>query len=296
MTKLFCLIFFITIPVLSLSKSTEESLKEYTSDVTYSTFSNENQKIKEFFILKNPPENADHLEDEQEIKLPSKLPFNIIASKKIIYPPRNSFKKHKILKGDTYYSIANKFNISVNSITKLNHSDQKNLQIGAVIKIPVKLKAKTPKEIIYKKVFIYPVENAKMTSSYGRRRNPFNRFNSHFHAGIDLAGSVGTPAIAAADGVVDFAGRNGGYGNTVILEHKNGIKTIYAHLSRIKVKIGEKIRMGDVIGAVGRTGIATAAHLHFAVLKNGKFINPVIILQQTTKLIRELPTPKLARL
>ncbi|MBP9888285.1 MAG: M23 family metallopeptidase, partial [Leptospiraceae bacterium] len=128
---------------------------------------------------------------------------------------------------------------------------------------------------IYKmKVFALPVLTGRVTSRFGYRRDPFNPSVRNYHSGLDLSAPVGTPVIASAEGVVEFKGRNGGYGNTVIIRHKGGYKTIYAHCSTTVVEVGDFVKMGKVIGSVGRTGTATGAHLHFEVIYKGKLIDP----------------------
>jgi len=100
------------------------------------------------------------------------------------------------------------------------------------------------------------------------------------HKGIDYAAPTGTPALVVGDGVVSFAGRNGGYGNVVEVNHGNGHKTLYAHLSKIHVRLGQKVQKGQPIGAVGSTGWSTGPHLHFEFLVNGRHVDPQKIIQQ----------------
>ncbi len=95
------------------------------------------------------------------------------------------------------------------------------------------------------------------------------------HEGVDFAGPVGTPLVAAADGVVTFAGRRGAYGNMIEIRHAMGYTTRYAHLSRIRVTRGESVSRGDRIGDMGNTGRSTGSHLHYEVRLNGTPINPM---------------------
>ncbi|GAA59409.1 peptidase, M23/M37 family [Pseudoalteromonas sp. BSi20652] len=123
-----------------------------------------------------------------------------------------------------------------------------------------------------------PLANAKyyISSNFGLRKDPVNS-NHAFHKGIDLAGWHKTEIFAPADAVVLRAGRNGGYGNFIELEHKNGLVTRFGHLNKIKVKKGELITKHDVIGLMGSTGRSTGTHLHYEVLLNGKQVNPLKI-------------------
>jgi murein DD-endopeptidase MepM/ murein hydrolase activator NlpD len=121
-----------------------------------------------------------------------------------------------------------------------------------------------------------PIDGARLSSQFGPRRHPVLGYN-RMHKGIDFAAPPGTPILAAGDGVVDFAGRNQGYGRYIRLKHSGGYSTAYAHLSRFEpgVKRGRRIRQGEVIGYVGSTGLATGPHLHYEVLHRGEQVNPL---------------------
>ena len=95
------------------------------------------------------------------------------------------------------------------------------------------------------------------------------------HLGVDYAAPTGTPVRASADGVVIRAGRDGGYGNVVRMRHPNGYETLYGHLSRIHVRVGQRLLQGAVVGAVGSTGLATGPHLDYRMIKSGVYVNPL---------------------
>jgi murein DD-endopeptidase MepM/ murein hydrolase activator NlpD len=99
-------------------------------------------------------------------------------------------------------------------------------------------------------------------------------WSSGVHTGLDFAGPVGTPIMAAASGTVVSSGYEGAYGNQVIIEHGDGYQTTYSHLSGIGVSVGDTVSTGDRIGTRGSTGNSTGAHLHFEVTKDGKFVDP----------------------
>lgn len=124
---------------------------------------------------------------------------------------------------------------------------------------------------------IRPVDGGKVTDRFGRRKDPFVERVRH-HNGIDLSARYGTRVFAAAAGVVEFTRvryrLNKGYGRVVIVNHGYGYKTLYGHLSKIKVKPGQKVERWDVIGLSGDTGRATGPHLHYEVWHNGKAENP----------------------
>ncbi len=112
-----------------------------------------------------------------------------------------------------------------------------------------------------------------LTSSFGLRRHPILGF-SRMHQGVDFGAPMGAPIVAASDGVVTFAGRHGGHGNYVRLNHSGGIATGYAHMSRIIARNGQRVRQGELIGYVGSTGLSTGPHLHYEMYRNGQAINP----------------------
>lgn len=113
-----------------------------------------------------------------------------------------------------------------------------------------------------------------VTSHFGNRMSPFSGIVK-FHEGIDIAAQTGTPIMAPADGVVIKAGFVTGYGNLLELSHGYGIKTAFAHNSRLNVKAGQRVKRGDVIAYVGDTGSSTGPHLHYEVRMNGLPVNPV---------------------
>ena len=120
----------------------------------------------------------------------------------------------------------------------------------------------------------YPLANAVVTSRYGLRTHPI--FGTRrLHAGADFRGSTGTPILAAERGTVVFAGRRGGYGNTVVIDHGGSLATLYAHQSRLAVAIGDEVQQGETIGAVGSTGFSTGPHLHFEVRVGGTPVDPL---------------------
>jgi len=123
--------------------------------------------------------------------------------------------------------------------------------------------------------FIRPVDGP-IVSGFGYRVHPIFR-RVKFHYGIDIAAPSGTPIRAAAGGVVVFAGWRRAYGNTVIIDHGNGMATLYAHCSRILVGEGEVVKQGQVIALVGNTGLSTGPHLHFEVRRYGEPINPLAV-------------------
>jgi murein DD-endopeptidase MepM/ murein hydrolase activator NlpD len=122
--------------------------------------------------------------------------------------------------------------------------------------------------------FDWPVDEARMTRGF------LNSGRGHW--GLDLANRRGTPILAAADGVVIYAGKGfKGYGKLVVIEHNDEWATLYAHLDRIGVKEGQKISRGQTLGAMGRTGRASGVHLHFEIRHHRQPVNPLALLPET---------------
>lgn len=142
--------------------------------------------------------------------------------------------------------------------------------IEAMVKNKEALLAATPA--------IQPVNNKdlnRLASGFGYRIDPVYK-TTKFHAGLDFAAPQGTPIYATADGTVKQAGNTGdGYGNHIIINHGFSYETLYGHMFRIKARVGQRVKRGEVIGWVGSTGKSTGPHLHYEVHKNGKPLDPI---------------------
>lgn len=143
-----------------------------------------------------------------------------------------------------------------------------------------------------------PLNFTRVSSSYSlRRMHPvFHKVRPHL--GVDYAAPTGTPVRALGSGVVSFKGWKGGYGNTLIIRHPNGVETQYAHLSRFARNIGKGVRVdqGRVVAYVGSTGISTGPHLDFRVKKNGKFVNPNTLSGARSHPVTKSEMPKFQRI
>ncbi len=132
-----------------------------------------------------------------------------------------------------------------------------------------------------------PVDGARLSSRYGKRRHPILGYTT-MHRGVDFAAPRGTPVMAAGDGVVERASRYGAYGHYVRIRHNGAYKTVYAHLKSYAkgVRSGKRVRQGQTIGYVGSTGRSTGPHLHYEVHRNGKQINPLRLKLPTGKKLK----------
>jgi len=138
--------------------------------------------------------------------------------------------------------------------------------------------AKNKEKLIASIPAIQPVDFhdlRRIGSLFGYRTDPFYKVTK-FHEGIDFTAPVGTPIYATGDGVISVAEYNsGGYGNKIMINHGYSYETVYAHLSKIKVKVGQRVKRGEVIGLMGNTGKSTAPHCHYEVHKAGVPMNPI---------------------
>lgn len=146
----------------------------------------------------------------------------------------------------------------------------------------IEIMAKNKEQLLAAIPSIQPITNKelrRLASGFGMRWHPILKVKRP-HNGVDFSAKSGTPIYATGNAEVIRAGRSSSYGNMVILDHGFGYETRYAHMSKINVKIGQNVKRGDVIGFVGSTGLSSAPHLHYEVLKDHKFVNPVYYFYQ----------------
>lgn len=119
---------------------------------------------------------------------------------------------------------------------------------------------------------LWPV-NGSLVSHFGMRTDPFSG-QGGFHPGVDIHAPIGTPIRAAADGRIVQGGWNAGYGISVMIDHENGMHTLYGHMSRVELRVGQEVKRGQIIGLSGSTGHSTGPHVHYEVHVNGAPVNP----------------------
>ncbi len=187
---------------------------------------------------------------------------------------------HRVERGQTVYRIAKTYGIEPDALLEINKiEDPRTLRTGQLLWIPGATRRRTvptledlrdPREVNYRlagKRLVMPLRGT-ISSGYGPR-------NGRMHEGIDILAPEGTPVRAAGYGVVLYAGDGmRGYGNAVILDHGDGITTLYAHLKDFHVESGDVVAAGSVIGEVGDTGNATTMHLHFELRSDGEGVDP----------------------
>ena len=132
-----------------------------------------------------------------------------------------------------------------------------------------------------------PIDGARLSSNFGMRKHPILGYNK-LHKGVDFAAKSGTPIYAGGNGVIEFAGNNGGYGKYIRIRHNNEYKTAYAHLSKFKKGIskGARVNQGNIIGFVGSTGNSTGPHLHYEIIYQTKQINPMTMKLPSGKILK----------
>ena len=202
----------------------------------------------------------------------------LLQINKVLKIPNQDGILHTVSRGDTLVSIAEKYKADAEAIQIVNELFTDDIVTGTDLFIPgAKLDWVSLQEI-NGDLFIWPVSGI-ITSPYGYRRSPFNESIREFHSGIDIRGGMGTPIKAAMSGRVSTVGYDGTLGNYVIISHHSGYRTLYGHMSVIRVKTGAYVAMGERIGDVGSTGLSTGPHLHFMVYKDGVTVNPRVLMK-----------------
>jgi len=184
---------------------------------------------------------------------------------------------YTVEKNDSFQSVAQKFNITLESLLDANDVNDKELNIGSKLFIPGACLSYEKIRRALGELFIYPIKG-RLTSPFGYRRDPFTGRKS-FHSGIDLAAPTGTPIKVIMDGTVSQMSFSRVFGNYVIVTHENGYQTLYGHVSKFNAKRGQKLLQGDIVAFVGNTGMSTGPHVHLSIYKNGKLVDPLTLLK-----------------
>ena len=190
-------------------------------------------------------------------------------------PNRNGLL-YTVKKNETLDEVSEKYEISVDRIISFNRIENStDLLAGTDLFLPGARYTLEERIDRFGQFFILPIGRVyRISSAYGYRRDPVTGARRVFHKGVDMPGPLNSPIYAARGGTIIFAGWNGGYGNTIIIRHKDGYTSYYAHLNRITTAVGRKVAMGQQIGKMGSTGKSTGSHIHFEIRKYGVAINP----------------------
>ncbi|MDR1302623.1 MAG: M23 family metallopeptidase [Treponema sp.] len=184
---------------------------------------------------------------------------------------------YTVKKGDSLSKISSTMGVPLEVILDANDIQSETLTLGKVLFIPGAKMRSEDLKLILGDTFIYPIRG-RLTSPFGWRNDPISGVR-RYHAALDLAAATGTPIKAAMDGRVSSVGLNSVYGKFIIISHANGYQTMYAHMSATSVNQGALVSQGTKIGEVGSTGYSTGPHLHFAIYKNGRAVNPLDFLK-----------------
>jgi murein DD-endopeptidase MepM/ murein hydrolase activator NlpD len=207
-------------------------------------------------IASNGITNARRLREGENLKIPN---MNGIP-----YTVKN---------GDSLSKISKDLGVPLEAILDANDIQTDAIAAGTVLFIPGARMRSEDLRLALGEFFIYPIRG-RLSSPFGWRNDPISGVR-RYHAALDMASPTGTPVKAAMDGQVATLGYNSTYGNYIILSHAGGFQTMYAHLNAFSVKKNAWVNQGVKIGEVGNTGYSTGPHLHFAVFKNGKAVNPL---------------------
>lgn len=273
------------------------SLDEAKEIITYAPKIEKKEKSQFFAARKhtvNEGESLWAISKNYDVSIETIIAYNnlktrqIAVGQKLMIPTMDGIA-YKIGKGDTLKNIAAKFKISSGELQKVNRLTSKSdLKAGNAIFIPgsrplqlAKIAARVPAVPKKRKTsgiaFIWPSASKYMSSPYGFRMHPiYNR--KIFHQGIDIAGPIGTKIYASEEGRVYFRDYIRGYGKVIILKHNQGYSSVYTHLSKFNVNLGEWVDQGELIGAMGVTGRVTGPHLHFEVRRWDRHIDPMLVL------------------
>ncbi|MBO6233292.1 MAG: M23 family metallopeptidase [Clostridia bacterium] len=166
-----------------------------------------------------------------------------------------------------------KINLTINEKITTNPEEIKTEEFE-VAKSKITEKVKEETEDVISKVEGIKISKLPVTGIISSRYGESSRLRRSTHTGLDIATSNGTPISVVADGTVTCAEYSGAYGNLVKVSHGNGVETWYAHTSKMYVKVGQEVKAGEIIAAVGSTGNSTGSHLHFEIRINGNHVNP----------------------
>jgi len=183
---------------------------------------------------------------------------------------------HRVLPGQTLWRIAHTYDIELERLVTVNSIlDPGKISPGDMIWIPgvhdtLDVEIHVPERLAEAGEWIWPVRNGSVLSGFGTPRR------NHRHGGLDIKGAARQPVLASRAGRVVYAGAGlRGYGKTIILDHKDGMQSLYAHNSALLVRLGERVDQGQMIARVGRTGNATTNHCHFEIRLNDRRVDPM---------------------
>jgi LysM repeat protein len=236
--------------------------------------------------LVRPGDKLFNIVRDYNLRISTVLDLNRISNPRglepgtVIYLPVKEGFFYEVQPGDSLDYVAKLFFALIEDIMKANNlSYSSTLYVGQKLFIPLSC-ISVCANVNAMTGYTWPVYG-RISSEFGWRKDPFTG-SSSFHSGLDIAVQEGAPVFAAKDGIVIEAASNGGYGLNVLIQHYDGSKTRYAHLSHISVYSGQRVCRGELIGRVGQTGRATGPHLHFEIIdSNDQCKDPISFLSSS---------------
>lgn len=257
-----------SMPYLELLLSAD-SIMDFFVRLEYVTFIIQNDKniVESFKAEKELAEQKKKEIGEQLREVEKKL--LLVERMNVLLKEEKVYKKEDVKKAQ----------VQIASMERITEKHEREIvELARKQKELIELKERL--ELVYKGgIMLYPLEGGQypLTSGFGKRTDPISGKPNVMHNGIDIGAPRGTNVLAAADGVVLVAGWYGGYGNCVVIDHGDGIWTVYGHMldDSLKVSVGDRVVAGTIIGQVGTTGKSTGYHLHFEVRKDGEAVDPL---------------------
>jgi murein DD-endopeptidase MepM/ murein hydrolase activator NlpD len=273
--------------VLPSEAAVEDLLHEYVepenggkggSDLTIDPSLFEALRVREYVV--RPGDTLSEIAARFDLNMGTIASFNDIGDARRMMAgatykiPNQDGQLHRVRRGESLSSISAKYGVSINRILDANDLASDTIGVGQRLFIPDVEMDDTTLAMIKGELFVYPVRG-RLTDGFGHRHHPITGV-WHMHNGIDIAGRIGTPIVAARSGtVVHVESQIGNYGRFVIVSHPGGFQTLYAHLDNFAVRRGQYVSTGEKIGELGNTGLSTGPHLHFSIIQRGRFINPL---------------------
>ena len=250
-----------------------------TIEVDHSQF--EALEVSDYVI--QPGDTLSQIASDHNLNMDTLISFNQIRDvrrmqigQEFKIPNRDGLL-HKVEERDSLASLADEYGSSFNAILDANSLTSETITTGQAIFIPGARMDDTELRLVLGELFIFPT-SGRYTSGFGYRPDPFTG-ERRFHNGVDWANQPGTGIRASMAGtVVHVESQIGNYGKFVIIQHSGGFQTLYAHLETILVHRGEYVSQGETIGRMGNTGRSTGPHLHFSIIRNGVFVDPLAYL------------------
>jgi len=207
---------------------------------------------------------------------------------------------HQVRPGETLYRISKAYGVSVEDLVAANRiADPTRIEVGQRVRVPgarhtVPVNVVTPKSSTARATRPNEALRSALNLAWpvvggGTLSSGFGQRDTSFHDGIDISAPIGTPVVAAQDGEVIYSDELRGYGNVIIIRHRDGYATVYAHNRSNRVREGQRVRRGDVIGTVGDTGHTTGANLHFEVRQDNVARDPLPFLPATEQVASPRP-------